>query len=210
MFRVLRPGGVCRVVVPDLENICRLYLHHLDEAARDPAPDKFRRYDWMVLELLDQLVRETRGGRMRRTLDAGDFDEVLARNRVGDHFDKVRPGSEPVCLTSNRSDLRSGSSRLKEGAANRLRRWLTRLRLRLTAHAEDPRSTGEVHRWMYDRLSLTRALAQAGFVRCAVKTFDQSDIPHWDKYSLDVSKYGPYPRKPDSLYVEGIRPVPSS
>ncbi len=206
MFRVLKPGGVCRLVVPDLEAICRLYLQYLDEAALDSAPEKIRRYDWMVLELLDQMVRETRGGLMRQALDRGEFDEALARNRVGDHFDKIRPGSEPIRLKSNRSDIPGGADRLDEGVGNRLRRRWARLRLWFTSRSNDPRSTGETHRWMYDRLSLTRVMAKAGFARCSVKSFDESDIPHWDKYNLDVSKYGQRPRKPDSLYVEGTRP----
>jgi predicted SAM-dependent methyltransferase len=37
--RMLKPGGALRIVVPDLEDICRIYLEALDAAERgDSAP----------------------------------------------------------------------------------------------------------------------------------------------------------------------------
>src|SRR5207302_1827164 len=62
-FRVLKPGGVLRVVVPDLEQIARLYLESL-EAAWDGDRDASQRYRWAMLEMYDQMVRERPGGAM--------------------------------------------------------------------------------------------------------------------------------------------------
>ena len=45
-WRILKPGGVLRIVVPDLENLCRIYLYHRDQGEHDLA-------DFLVLELLD-------------------------------------------------------------------------------------------------------------------------------------------------------------
>ena len=50
-YRIRKPGGVLRLVVPDLENLCRTYLHHRDQGEHDKA-------DFVVLELLDQCVRQ--------------------------------------------------------------------------------------------------------------------------------------------------------
>src|SRR6185436_2450514 len=60
-WRVLSPGGILRVATPDLEQICRLYLSKLGEAAAGMAQAD---YDWMMLELYDQAVRERVGGNM--------------------------------------------------------------------------------------------------------------------------------------------------
>ncbi len=66
-LRVLRSGGVLRLAVPDLEVIVGEYLHVLGRAqAGDPAAMK--QYEWITLELLDQLVRVESGGEMGRYL----------------------------------------------------------------------------------------------------------------------------------------------
>ena len=46
--RVLKPGGILRVAVPDLEQICRLYLAAL-EGARAGDESWRSRYDWLKL-----------------------------------------------------------------------------------------------------------------------------------------------------------------
>lgn len=201
MQRVLKPGGVCRIAVPDLEGICRLYLKYLEAAMTQGAGLEWRRYRWILLELLDQMVREESGGELRRVLNRGEFDECLARERFGDAFFGAQ--RLPVTLTGTRTDVREEP--LPESLGDKLRRKLAKWRLKLRGN--DPRATGEVHRWMYDRLSLPRLMEECGLEDCAVKAFDESAIPHWDKYNLDISRHGPFPRKPDSLYVEGRVPT---
>ena len=60
--RVLRPQGTLRVAVPDLEQIAALYLEAL-RRARNGEDGWDENYDWMMIELYDQTVRETSGGR---------------------------------------------------------------------------------------------------------------------------------------------------
>lgn len=79
--RVLKPGGVIRVAVPDLEQIARLYLQALERAvAGDPVWQ--HHYDWLLIELYDQMVREKSGGRHADYLgqeDIPNLEFVLAR-----------------------------------------------------------------------------------------------------------------------------------
>ena len=201
MRRVLKPGGVCRIVVPDLEVICRLYLKYLEEAMDVNHTDAWHRYQWMLMELLDQMAREETGGELRRTQARGEYDESLARARFGDAYPNAP--KLPVTLKGTRTDVREEP--LTESLGGKLRRKLAKWRLKLRGN--DPRATGEVHRWMYDRLSLPRLMEECGLEDCTVKAFDESAIPHWDKYNLDISRHGPFPRKPDSLYVEGRVPT---
>ena len=56
-YRVLKPGGVIRLVLPDLENIAREYLSMRDSGDHQKA-------DFVVLELIDQCVRMTPGGEL--------------------------------------------------------------------------------------------------------------------------------------------------
>jgi predicted SAM-dependent methyltransferase len=62
-YRVLKPEGIVRVGVPNLEKICQLYLSRLT-AALIGEKTADHDYDWIMLELFDQIVREKGGGGM--------------------------------------------------------------------------------------------------------------------------------------------------
>lgn len=195
-LRVLKPGGVCRVVVPDLETICREYLRCLEVAEVQPTPETVLRYRWMLLELLDQMVRDQSGGLMRQTLENGAFDETFVQQRMGDQF---------AGYYHTPSGQAPGAKRTPSVGRTIERRVKQTLRT-LRGQSSDPRQSGEAHKWMYDRLSLRLLLTELGFVEFAVRRYDESAIPHWAKYNLDKSPSADRPRKPDSLYVEARKP----
>lgn len=60
VIRVLKPGGVQRVVVPDLEKLCRKYLRHIADCETDPK--QASQHDLYVAELLEQSVRKEASG----------------------------------------------------------------------------------------------------------------------------------------------------
>ena len=66
------------------------------------------------------------------------------------------------------------------------------------------RLSGEVHQWMYDRLSLRRLLIQAGFSEPVVRAAGDSAIPGWSTYQLEVNTSGRV-IKPDSIFVEACK-----
>ena len=68
-FRVLRPGGILRIAVPDLESIVKNYLNVLESGLNKPGDEMIRaNYDWIILELYDQTVRTKSGGNMAKYL----------------------------------------------------------------------------------------------------------------------------------------------
>lgn len=140
VFRVLKPGGVHRVVVPDFEKRCRAYLDHL-ESCSDPS--ETMRHDDFVASILEQSVRKEAFGSAQQSA---------------------------LC------------------------RWLENLVL------GDARGRGETHQWMYDRINLPVLLAQTGFNNITVSKFNQSNIPEWEKYHLDIEVH-----REESLYVEAHR-----
>src|SRR5258707_6927451 len=83
-YRVMKRGAVVRVAVPDLELICRVYLEKLEQALKhdwDHADD----YDWIILELLDQTVREQSGGGMVGYLSRSRIpNEEFVYDRIGE------------------------------------------------------------------------------------------------------------------------------
>src|SRR5581483_4483365 len=77
--RVLRPGGITRVVVPDLEEKARAYLAAL--AGGDAAAQEFA-----VADLIDQMVRTRTGGELAALLEPDRVDTAPKplRQRLGE------------------------------------------------------------------------------------------------------------------------------
>ena len=63
-FRVLKQEGIIRVVVPDLENIVNEYKKFLNENIEKSTDISEANYDWIMLEMYDQTVRNYPGGQM--------------------------------------------------------------------------------------------------------------------------------------------------
>jgi predicted SAM-dependent methyltransferase len=60
-FRVLKPSGIIRIAVPDLEKICKEYLKNLELAYLSKKPENIKNYYWNILEIFDQFVRTESG-----------------------------------------------------------------------------------------------------------------------------------------------------
>ena len=63
-YRILKKDGILRIVVPDLENICREYIKSIDLYHQNEE-DK-QKHSWMTIELIDQMVRWDSGGEMKK------------------------------------------------------------------------------------------------------------------------------------------------
>lgn len=174
-YRVLKTTGILRVVVPDLETIAKLYLKYLKKAEGGCASGEAR-YDWMLLELMDQLTRHEPGGEMLRHWqqpNIGEKDFII--ERLGE---EVRPHLREKPTAENSSNVEPNEKKI--GAF---------------------RLSGEVHRWMYDKFSLDRLLKSVGFKHVDSLPADQSHLQNWQSYLLDTTKEGDT-RKPDSLFME--------
>ena len=182
--RVLAPGGILRAVVPDLETIARLYLNYLDGGLAGDL-QAARCYDWVVLELLDQMVREQSGGEMLKYWQQNPMPaEEFVLERMGAEVRKVLAA---IRALSAPAAARSVSAPLNPMEVGRFRQ------------------SGEVHKWMYDRLSLRVLLQQVGFSDIRVCAANESRIPRFNSFLLDLAENGST-RKPDSLFMEAIKP----
>lgn len=212
--RVLRPGGTIRVVVPDLEAIIELYRDCLARA-RAGAPGADADYDWMLIELFDQTVRETTGGRLGLTVcdpDLANRDFVM--NRAGPATARAveRFWSTPAAPAGRRPSRRA---RLV-GLAREPRRIREMLARRLLGEDHELlelgrfRRSGEIHQWMYDRYALGRLLREAGFGAVRAVGAGESRVADWTTFELDTDADGAVV-KPDSMFVEAsVPPVPST
>jgi predicted SAM-dependent methyltransferase len=201
-LRVLKRDGIIRVVVPDLEQIARLYLEKLNAAERGNSDLD---YQWMMLELFDQTVRSRSGGEMVKYLQRADVENVdFIRSRIGAELDGIQHPPRPGSILERVRKRRL--SELVAFARRQLTRSVVRVvggRAALDALDEGRfRRSGEVHQWMYDGFSLRRALERAGardVKRCSAH---ESRILEFASYQLDAIDGAA--RKPDSMYMEGL------
>lgn len=206
-LRVLRPGGVLRVVVPDLENIVMEYLRYLKENMENPTELSEANYDWILLELFDQTVRNRSGGLMT---------EYLQQNHIVNEqyvVDRIGYVGRSIIAHSRQQSQGSGSGglqyKLKKATPGKLIKYgVRKVRQALSSDAARIgafRLGGEIHMWMYDRFSLPRLLAQVGFTKIEVVDAHRSRIPDWQQYQLDVKDGQVY--DPTSLFVEAGKPA---
>jgi len=68
------------------------------------------------------------------------------------------------------------------------------------------RQGGEIHQWMYDYYSLSTLLQNCGFENIIQRSACDSYFADWASFNLDSEPDGSI-YKPDSLYVESVKPV---
>lgn len=198
-FRILKPGGLLRIVVPDLENLCRTYLHYRDQADHEKA-------DFLIIELLDQCLRRQSGGELGRfyrslTPFSPSTEKQIAfvRERLGE--DLARP---PLTRQSNLSYIIRRIPELAE------RLWIRGV-IQLLPRAFRQQNVsfacvGECHHWVYDFYSLQKLLFTNGFVSIVRLSASSSRCSDFPFFPLDLLSDG-HPRKGfESMYIEAQKP----
>lgn len=140
--RVLVPGGIHRIVVPDMEHLANAYLQHVAHVKDDPS--SACDHDQYISDMIEQLVRKESYGTR--------------------HQPFVLRAVENIILG-------------------------------------DARARGETHQWMYDKVNLANLLQENGFDNIKIRSFNNSAIPDWQAFGLEVKEDGSE-YKPQSLYME--------
>ena len=214
-FRVLKPGGILRVAVPDLEQICRQYLLTLDRALAKGVHAACD-YEWIMLELFDQTVRPQSGGDMRAYLQQNPLpNEAFVYERIGEvgreMVSSLRASVGQVGHSSENLSLGIGAVLRKMGRhmgvqlAQKLVFWASGRRFIEACRLGRFRMGGEVHQWMYDRYSIEQLMISVGLKDPRQESALTSRISGWTDVPLDVLPDRTV-RKPDSLFMEGLRP----
>ncbi len=201
--RVLKPGGILRTVVPDLEASCREYLRILEMNSSEP--DKPFLYSWIKIELLDQLIRTTPGGAM------GDFIRSVTKSGDPSKIQYVQSRTESQRERPALED--DPKSRLARVTWGKLKTKLMYLYLgsikqlipsAVRSMVWNGTTIGERHRCMYDRYSLTLLMQSNGFEQIRFLAFNESSIPGFNGDFLDSNPDG-MPYKNVSIYCEATK-----
>lgn len=212
-YRVLKSQGVIRIAVPDLERIAKEYIKNLDMAVSGQTEAKHN-YNWIVLEFFDQMVRNESGGDMKAYLQQETIpNESYVFERIGMEGKKIRTGF------LNKQQKLSKVKRKPDSLFKRIKHYLRKIFQNVNgSHFPTKLSDfdkkalqigqfrlgGEIHQWMYDRYSLSELLKSVGFENIKVCSAFESRIPDWETFQLDVVNGNI--RKPDSLFIEAIKP----
>lgn len=187
VFRILKKGGIFRIVVPDLEEICREYLKIIEECDKNLSKENIQKYNWITLELIDQMVREKSGGLMLEHLLSNNYNKEYITHRTGNQFAKYLSSGEKTEITNKKTYLK---------------KLLNTIKNKIFTKEKLLDKSGQKHKWMYDRISLKILLEEINFNTFEIKTYLDSKIKFWDKYNLDKEKESTLPKKPNSLYIE--------
>lgn len=216
-FRVLRPGGVLRLVMPDLEEMCREYLARRDAGDHEKA-------DLVVVEMIDQCVRQTGGGELGALYRTYSADPI--RHKAMIDYLQWRNGESLRPVATQNADNGSAvlaphptrsrrlldrtttlPSRVRIRAQNAWFAWLLR-RLPPAFREQNVSlaSVGERHHWLWDQHQLTAALRSAGFEHIERCRCDTGRIDGFPYFPLDVDDDGRARKGAESMYVEASKP----
>lgn len=210
-YRVLKPNGIIRIAVPDLEQIVGEYIKNLEKARKGNTKAQ-QDYEWIMLELYDQVVRSKSGGDMAAYIfqpEVPNEDYVFAR--LGEEARNLRKGylaslnqpkKESNTPKDNRSIFRKFLSKLKRNLQQVLFQSEMKFYQENAHYAQlgKFRLGGEIHQWMYDSYSLSKLLTEVGFKEVKIQTAFESQIPNWNSYELETKEGIIF--KPDSLFIE--------
>ena len=195
-YRILKKDGIIRIVVPDLEDVCKEYLRVLELVSQNKKHEE--EYQWITVELLDQLVRVNGGGKMGEMFShiTSTKNKNLAYyvlSRTGDDLLKEKqPRQRKITFDKAKNKL--------------LYLYLKSVRLLIPKNLRDlifvNTSVGEKHQWMYDRFSLANKLSALGFTSIEIKSFNESNIDNFNNYFLDIKEDGTPYKGASSLYIE--------
>lgn len=203
-FRVLHNGGILRIVVPDLQGSCDEYLRVLSLPDDD---HKRKLYSWIILELLDQMVRNTRSGEMGKIID-----EVSSGND-NDFRSYILSRTQSNLLDQRETHTHTLATRIRKLTSQKVKTKLSYLYLNFVSHLlpASLRSmvfiktdVGERHRWMYDEYSLRILFEEAGFSQVRRYNYNESGIPDFNSFHLDCNPDGSSYKR-NSIYMEGVK-----
>jgi len=212
--RILKPGGILRLVLPDFEEMCAAYLMHRQDGEHAKA-------DFLVIEIIDQSVRRYPGGELGKFYRKLKSDKWEYPDMI--NFLKFRNGETLLDYSSPQPLVgESTLARSKHSISKRIRRQLKALKSLLTdlrfqiAIKLLPRpfirqnvsfaTVGELHHWLWDFHQIEQELLAAGFKDVGRVSHITSNIDSFPFNPLDADPQGKPRKGAESMYIEAYKP----
>lgn len=197
-FRVLKKGGIIRIVVPDFDEMIQRYQ---DLKTREPLQSRF-----VKAEILDQLVRGQSGGRLVEYYRLAENNSTLAKFITLRNGHVFSPRKSNYVMTARK--LFSGD--FYGAVTRRLSRkyFLFLVELMPSAYRHNLVSkahVGELHKWVFDFEELADLLHQEGFDEVKRVGADTSQFLGFPYFPLDLDEEGRIRKGEESMYVEAMK-----
>ena len=208
-YRVLKPGGVIRLVLPDFEEMCREYLTQLDGG-------DYTKAKLCVIDIVDQCVRLERGGELAKAykqysqdLEGNDQIRAYIYSRNGQNL--PLPSISTQSAKINKLIKLLGKPKLLIGKVMyqldmaRINILVSLLPKAFKQQNVSLAGSGERHHWLWDFYQLKYVLEVIGFdsvQRCNCNTSQISDFPF---QPLDVNSDSQPRKGQQSMYLEAVK-----
>jgi SAM-dependent methyltransferase len=207
--RVLKPGGVIRLVLPDLEEMCREYLTQLDGG-------DYTKAKLCVIDIVDQCVRLQSGGELAKAykqysqdLEGNDQIRAYIYSRNGQNLPLQSISTQ--CAKINKLIKLLSEPKLLIGKVmyqldmTRINILVSLLPKAFKDQNVSFAGIGERHHWLWDFYQLKHVLEEVGFdsiQRCHCNTSQIHDFPF---QPLDVNLDNQPRKGQQSMYLEAIK-----
>lgn len=200
-YRILKPRGRIRLVLPDLGELCSTYLDERNSGSHDKA-------DFLVLEMLDQCVRNISGGELgayysQLRSDAENNSEMISyvKKRTGHDF---RFNNAPFEISYKKW------LSIFDKILSKISQWYCHIVIAFLPMAFRTQnisltSVGERHTWIYDYHTLEKMLNEAGFSSVQKFSANTSGVTNFPFYPLDINSDGSARKGLESMYIEALR-----
>lgn len=217
--RILKPGGVIRIVTPDLVEMSREYLKKYDMG-------DYEKSLFLSVAMIDQCVRKKSGGELANLYNK--YSSInISDNKMIDYI-KLRTGEDlSKKIFNNRANKiysyaphkKLFIKKLFAYTIHKLNLFKDRVKLlwfqwlvnRLPVAYKNQNmsfaSIGELHHWLWDQKQLISALEESGFEKGKRYSHISSQISDFPFYPLDTSD-NIHPRKGyESMFIEAEKPI---
>ena len=197
--RVLKPGGLIRLVLPDFEKIVREYIANIDQG-------NLLFSEFNIIEMIDQCVRAESGGEMIKWYRQNS-------NKSLQSYIKVRTGHNAI---SNTDNSRNMYMRLRNLTFTKIILKIQKIYSEIivlflpkwyfTSNISKA-APGEKHLWMYDFNSLKNLLHEAEFNAISEVDSFKSSNSEFPVYPLDIDSNNDPRKGRQSMYIEATKPL---
>lgn len=191
-FKLLKQNGKIRIVTPDFIEIINSYI----EAVQN---DEIELSEFIKIELLDQLVRNREGGRLRYV-----FKKYINENN-NKMINIINERLGYNLLENSKKNNREKKTSYFKIISNRITNFYIKFIINFLPSTFKNQNVlltkvGENHKWLWDYYDLKKKLESIGFKNVIKKDFNNSGI---ENFPFELDQKNNLPRKGiQSMFVE--------